>query len=526
MPPPTQPPRKRRSSPITAVLVLFALGVAGWFGWQHWRADAPSISTPAGKAPAGPGQATGGVTTPGAAGSGAPGGPPGGPGRWGGGGRAMPVSAGSVERRDLRVIQPAIGTILALNTAVVRARVEGELRAIHFTEGQQVRSGQLLAEIDPRAYEVQLAQAEGQLARDQAQLANAQIDLARYRDLAARDSIARQQVDTQEALVKQLGGTIRINQAAVDNARLQLSYTRVTAPINGQVGLRQVDLGNIVRASDAQGLVTINQTQPISVVFSIPEAALPKLRAGMRAAERPAVEAWDRDGRTRLAMGAVSSLDNAIDPTTGTIRVKAQFDNRDGALYPNQFVNIRLHLDTLSGVIVVPSNSVQRGAGGSFVYRISEGGAVSVRTVDVLAVEGDLTGVVGNLAAGDRVVTDGADRLREGAQVEVIAPARARPGAGPASGASSPSVGSASAGSPSAPSPSATSPAPPAAAIPSAPSGPSAASAAGTAPNADRPPWLDRLPPEQQERFMKMNPDERQKFIEQMRERRRQQQGG
>lgn len=422
----------------------------------------------------------------------------------------MPVSAGSVERRDLRVIQPAIGTILALNTAVVRARVEGELRAIHFTEGQQVRAGQLLAEIDPRAYEVQLAQAEGQLARDQAQLANAQIDLARYRDLAARDSIARQQVDTQEALVKQLGGTIRINQAAVDNARLQLSYTRVTAPISGQVGLRQVDLGNIVRASDAQGLVTITQTQPISVIFSIPEAALPKLRAGMRAAERPAVEAWDRDGRTRLAMGAVSSLDNAIDPATGTIRVKAQFDNRDGALYPNQFVNIRLHLDTLSGATVVPSNSVQRGASGSFVYRIGDGGAVSVRPIEVLAVEGDWTGVVGNLAAGDRVVTDGADRLREGGQVEVIAPARVRPGAGPAS----------------APSPSATSPAPPAATVPSAPSGPSAASAAGTAPNADRPPWLDRLPPEQQERFMKMNPDERQKFIEQMRERRRQQQGG
>jgi multidrug efflux system membrane fusion protein len=353
----------------------------------------------------------------------------------------MPVSAGTVARQDLRVIQPAIGTILALNTAVVRARVEGELRAIHFVEGQQVRAGQLLAEIDPRPYEVQLAQAEGQLARDQAQLANAQIDLARYRDLAARDSIARQQVDTQEALVKQLAGTLRVNQAAVDNARLLLSYARVTAPISGQVGLRQVDLGNVVRASDPQGLVTITQTQPITVIFSIPEAALPRLRAGMRGTERPPVEAWDREARNRLATGAVSSLDNAIDPTTGTLRVKAQFDNRDGALYPNQFVNIRLHLETLAGATVVPSTAVQRGATGSFVYRIAEDGVVSVRPIEVLAVEGEQTAIRGNLVTGDRVVTDGADRLREGARVEVITPGRGRPpgagsgaGAGPGSG--------------------------------------------------------------------------------------------
>jgi len=490
MPAPSPTPRKRRRSTTTIVVLLIVLVVAGWFGWQHWRAgSSPSAGKPS-SAPGGPtGQqgAGGAGGTGGAGGPGAPG-AAGGAARWGGGNRAMPVSAGAVDRRDLRVIQPALGTILALNTAVVRARVEGELRAIHFTEGQQVRAGQLLAEIDPRPYEVQLAQAEGQLARDQAQLANAQIDLARYRDLAARDSIARQQVDTQEALVKQLGGTIRINQAAVDNARLLLSYTRVTAPISGQVGLRQVDLGNVVRASDPQGLITITQTQPISVIFSLPEAALPRLRAGMRGAERPTVEVWDRDGRTRLAMGAVSSLDNAIDPATGTIRVKAQFDNRDGALYPNQFVNIRLHLDTLAGATVVPSNAVQRGATGSFVYRIGDSGAVSVRPIEVLAVEGDWTGVRGDLAPGDRVVTDGADRLREGAQVEVIAPARGRPGAAPTPGM------------------------PP-------------TSTAGVPP-AERPPWLDRLPPEQQERFMKMSPDERQTFIEQMRERRRQQQGG
>ena len=490
----SSPPSSNRRRPWRTTLValgLFALAGASWFGWQTWRAEPASkagINSPATSVPGAP-----------------PGGPPpsagSGPRGPGGGGRAMPVSAGTVEQRDLRVIQPAIGTITALNTAVVRARVEGELRAIHFTEGQQVKAGQLLAEIDPRAYEVQLAQAEGQLARDQAQLANAQIDLARYRDLAARDSIARQQVDTQEALVKQLSGTIRINQAAVDNARLQLSYTRVTAPISGQIGLRQVDLGNIVRASDPQGLLTITQTQPISVIFSIPEAALPRLRAGMRAAERPAVEAWDRELRSRLATGVVSSLDNAIDATTGTLRVKAQFDNRDGALYPNQFVNIRLHLDTLSGATVLPATAIQRGAGGSFVYRIGEDGVVSVRPVEVLSVEGDSAGIRGNLAPGDRVVTDGADRLREGARVEVISPARGRPAA---------------AGS--GPQPASAAPAAPAASTP-------AAAATSPDPNA-RPPWLDRLPPDQQERFMKMSPDERQKFIEQMRERRRQQQGG
>ena len=443
----------------------------------------------------------------------------------------MPVSAGTVERRDLRVLQPAIGTILALNTAVVRARVEGELRAIHFTEGQQVRAGQLLAEIDPRAYEVQLAQAEGQLARDQAQLANAQIDLARYRDLAARDSIARQQVDTQEALVKQLSGTIRIDQAAVDNARLQLSYTRVTAPISGQVGLRQVDLGNIVRAADAQGLLTITQTQPISVVFSIPEAALPKLRAGMRGAERPAVEAWDREMKSRLALGAVSSLDNAIDPTTGTIRVKAQFDNRDAALYPNQFVNIRLHLDTLSSATVVPGTSVQRGAAGSFVYRIGDDGAVSVRAIETLAVEGNWTAVRGELSAGDRVVTDGADRLREGARVEVIAPTRGR-GNGPAGSERSSAPARANGGPTPGDRPTST---PASDARPADPAAPgraaSAAASSSASPGASpdptaRPPWLDRLPPAEQERFIKMPPEERQKFIDQMRERRRQQQGG
>ena len=488
-PPPSLPRPSGRGRRIAFALVLLLILVgAGWFAWQ--RQQQPTVQ---------PGAQTAAGSAPGAASAPSVGAPPGAGSTGGrGAGRAMPVSAGTVQQRDLRVIQPAIGTIQALNTAVVRTRVEGELRAIHFKEGQAVASGQLLAEIDPRSYEVQLAQAEGQLARDQAQWVNAQIDLARYRDLASRDSIARQQVDTQEALVKQLAGTIRVNQASVDNARLMLSYTRITAPISGQVGLRQIDLGNIVRPGDASGLVTITQTQPISVVFAIPEAALPRLRAGMRGTDRPNVEAWDREQRTRLAVGTVSSLDNAIDPATGTIRVKAQFDNLDGALYPNQFVNVRLQLDLLAAATVVPTSSLQRGASGSFVYRVGEDSAVSVRTVEVVATEGDWSAVRGQLVQGDRVVTDGADRLREGARVEIMAGARG--------GAVAPPAGSPAGGG----------------------SGPPPATTTSPAPGAatDRPPWLDRLPPEQQERFMKMNPEERQKFIDTMRERRRQQQGG
>ncbi len=390
------------------------------------------------------------------------------------------------------MIQPAIGTISALNTAVVRPRVDAELRTIHFTEGQTVRAGQLLAELDPRAFEVQLAQAEGQLARDQAQLANARNDLVRYQDLAARDAIARQQLDTQAALVKQLAAAIQIGEAAVDNARLMLSYTRITAPIAGQVGLRQADLGNVVRAGDPNGIVVITQTQPISVVFSVPESVLPRLRARLAGKERPRVEAWDRELRTRLADGEIVSTDNAIDTATGTIRVKASFDNRDGALFPNQFVNIRLQLDLLRQALAAPVTAIQRGATGAFVYLIDGEGLVSTRPVQVNVRDGDWVGIEGDLRPGDRVVTDGADRLRQGARVEVITPrvnGRPAPAAGSGAGVNTP--------------PGAT------------------ASTTGTQ---DLPPWFDRLPAEVQQRYLKMTPEERAEFARRMRERQQQQQ--
>jgi multidrug efflux system membrane fusion protein len=437
-------PRARRPGYLVTVLVVGSLVTLGAVTW--WWTQQPPPGTPS-----------------------ASGGPPSrGPGP-GGSGRAQPVSAGRAELRDLNLTQQAIGTITAQNTVVVRSRIDGELKTVQFAEGQTVRAGQLLAEIDPRAFEAQLAQAEGQLARDQAQLANARSDLARYQDLAARDAIARQQLDTQAALVKQLSGSIRVAEAAVETARLMLSYTRITAPIGGQVGLRLADPGNMIRAGDAAGLVVITQTQPISVVFSIPESVLPQVRARLARQDRPRVEAWDREQRSRLATGEVVSIDNAIDVATGTIRIKAQFENRDGSLFPNQFVNIRLHLETLSRALAVPVTALQRGASGAFVYVIGPEGAVAVRPVQPGPRDGEWVSIQGAVKAGEQVVTDGADRLRPGARVEVITPR-----------------------------------------------------ATATAP--DRPPWLDRLPQEVQERFMKMGPEERAEFVKRMRERQQSQQ--
>ena len=535
-----QPPARRfnalaRSRPawLAAALVAAAAGGGAWW-WQQREGTGDVTGAP-----------LAGASAPASAASGAGG------RRFGGANRVQPVTVAKVRRQDVRVIHAAIGNIAALNTAVVRARVEGELRAIRFKEGQQVKAGQLLAEIDPRAFEVQLAQAQGQLARDQAQLRNAQIDFERYKDLASRDSIARQQLDTQEALVRQLQGTLQVNQAAVDSARLMLSYTKVTAPISGRLGLKLADLGNVVRSGDAAGIVTITQTQPISVVFAVPEALLPRVNARMRAGDELVVEAWDRDQRTRLAVGKISTTDNAIDPVTGTIKLKAEFTNEQGSLFPNQFVNIRLQIETQEAVLAVPVTALQRGARGSFVYLVKEDGTVTVRPVRPGAVDGDWMGVQAELAVGDRVVTDGADRLREGAKVEVITPPQRGPGAGPGAGGGAPAdgmgprsrpAGAASAASAASaprskgegrrPDPAAAdAPAPDRPRGPGRGPGAAGASGQGSAGGAagqgsaeapqGRPPWLDRLPPDVQERFMKMNPEERKAFVERMREMRR-----
>ena len=338
----------------------------------------------------------------------------------GGNGKPTPVSVGEVRIMDMRQRVDALGTMQALNTAVVRAKVDGELKAVRFTEGQWVTAGQLLAEIDARPFEAQLNQAQGQLARDAAQLKNAQLDLQRYQDLLSKDAIARQQVETQAALVNQLQGTVQSDQAQVESARLQVSYTRVTAPISGRLGLKQSELGSLVRASDPNGLVSITQTQPMAVVFAVPEAHVPLIMRKLKAGQAMPVEAWDREQKQRLAKGRVSTTDNAIDLATGTLKLKATLDNQQGQLFPNQFAQIRLELDTLKNALVVPTQAIQRGAQGTLVYVVQADQTVLTKPVQLLAVEGDWQAVSGDLKSGDVVVTDGADRLRTGSTVEVV----------------------------------------------------------------------------------------------------------
>ena len=293
-----------------------------------------------------------------------------------GGGKPTPVSTAQVRRMDLVLTVQALGTMTAINTAVVRSQVDGVLKALRFTEGQLVQAGQLLAEIDARAFEAQLNQAQGQLARDNAQLLNAQLDLQRYQDLLKKDAIARQQVDTQAALVSQLQGTVQADQAQLESAKLQLSYTRVTAPISGRLGLKQAELGSLVRASDPNGLVSITQTQPMAVVFAVPEMHVPLIMRKLKSAQALVVQAWDRERKQKLASGRVSTTDNAIDIATGTLKLKAALDNRDGQLFPNQFAQIELQLDTLKNTLAVPTASVQRGAQGNFVLVVQSDGTV------------------------------------------------------------------------------------------------------------------------------------------------------
>jgi membrane fusion protein, multidrug efflux system len=340
-------------------------------------------------------------------------------------GKPTPVSTDLVKRMDMVVNVQALGTMTAMNTAIVRSQVDGVLKSLRFTKGQQMQAGQLLAEIDARAFEAQLNLALGQLARDNAQLLNAQLDLQRYQDLLKKDAIARQQVETQAALVAQLQGTVQADQANVDAAKLQLSYTRVTAPISGRLGLKQAELGSLVRASDPNGLVSITQTQPMAVVFAVPEMHVPLIMRKLKSGQALPVQAWDRERKQRLASGRVNTTDNAIDVTTGTLKLKASLDNRDGQLFPNQFAQIELQLDTLKNTLVVPSASVQRGAQGSMVLVIQADSTVNAVPVQLLSAQDDWQAVQSDaLKEGDSVVTDGADRLRSGSKVEVVKAAK------------------------------------------------------------------------------------------------------
>lgn len=339
--------------------------------------------------------------------------------RGGGAGRPVPVLTATAQAKDVGVYLTGLGTVVSLNTVTVRSRVDGQLLRIAFQEGQAVRAGQLLAELDPRPFQVQLMQAEGQRAKDEAVLQNARVDLARYRALLAEDSIARQQVDTQAAAVAQAQASLKSDQAQIESARLNLAYSRIRAPTTGRVGLRQVDVGNIVHAGDTNGIVVITQLQPINVLFTIPADHLSQVLPQVHAGRRLAVDAWDRDLKTKLATGELLAVDNQIDPTTGTVRLKALFANRDEALFPNQFVNARLLVETLRGIVTVPTAAIQRSPQSTFVYRVKPDHTVEARDVVVRLTEGDETSIQSGLAAGESVVIDGVDKLRPGMKVEV-----------------------------------------------------------------------------------------------------------
>jgi multidrug efflux system membrane fusion protein len=336
-----------------------------------------------------------------------------------GAGRPVPVLAATAVTKDVGVYLTGLGTVAPLNTVAVKSRVDGQLFRIDFHEGQIVRAGELLAELDPRPFQVQLMQAEGLKGKDEAALQNAKVDLQRYQVLYSQDSIAKQQLDTQAATVAQFEAALKSDQAQIEGAKLNLAYSRVTAPTGGRVGLRQTDVGNIVHASDANGIVVITQLQPIDVLFTIPADHLPQVLPQVHAGRSLTVEAYDRDLKNKLATGQVLAVDNQIDPTTGTVRIKALFPNDNEALFPNQFVNARLLVETLHAAVTVPTAAIQRSPQSTFVYLIKPDKTVETRNVEVQLTEGDDASIRSGLAAGDLVVIDGADKLRPGMKVEV-----------------------------------------------------------------------------------------------------------
>src|SRR5579864_898998 len=356
----------------------------------------------------------------------------------------MPVVSAPAATGDVSIIDSGLGTVTPLATVTVRTQIAGQLVSVNYQEGQEVKKGDLLAEVDSRPYVNALNQLQGQLARDQALLNDAKVDLARYGTLVKQDSIARQQYDTQVYLVHQYEGTVMADQAQVENAKLNIEYCHIIAPVSGRVGLRQVDPGNYVQTGDTNGIVVITQLKPISVLFTVPEDQLPAILKRLAAQATLAVTAFDRTGVTKLADGKLETVDNVIDPTTGTVKLRAIFPNDDEALFPNQFVNIQLQVDVLHNATIVPTAAIQRGAPGTFVYVVNPDNTVKIQKVQLGPIEGEQQAVLNGLKPGDPVVIDGADKLKDGAKVAVHAPTPAGAGGPPASG-SAPATGAASA---------------------------------------------------------------------------------
>jgi len=384
------------------VLVVIAAAVGGYYWWQHPAAPQTDQQSGA-RTPRGKGGAEGARRP------------------------LAPVQAASATRQSVPQYLSGLGTVTAANTATVRSRVNGDLVAIHFTEGQQVKAGELLAEVDPRPYQVALTQAQGQLAKDQATLANARRDLARFEKLAKSSLVSQQELDTQRSLVSETLGTLKADEGSVASAQLNLTYSRITAPIAGRVGLKQVDVGNYVTSGDTTGIVVITQTQPIDVVFTLAENNISQILKAQKSGETLQVEAWDRSNQTLIASGKLLSLDNQIDVTTGTIKIKARFDNQDDALFPNQFVNVRLKVNTLQDAIVIPAAALQMGNEGHFVWVVNSDNKVSKKSVIAGLQDSQKVVISAVLEAGERVVTDGLDRLTEGATVEIVAPQSTAP---------------------------------------------------------------------------------------------------
>src|SRR5713101_5909038 len=421
------PERGTPSATVAAVpskghwwLWVLVLGVVAFGGWYYYSSRSASQ----------------------AANSAAPGTASKGKGGSGAGGLVVPVVVAAAQRGDLPVYFNGLGTVTAFNTVTVRSRVDGQLTSVAFKEGQFVHEGDLLAQIDPRPFQVQLAQAMGQLAKDQAQRRDAEVNLERFNLLFKEGVIPKQQLDTQAALVGQFDGAIASDQSQIDNAKLQLTYSRITAPISGRIGLRLVDVGNIVHASDTNGLLVITQLQPISVIFSLPQDQLPEVNAKLRSGVQLTVDAYDRDDTIKIASGKLLTIDNEIDLTTGTYKLKSVFANADNALFPNQFVNGHLLVDTKHNLIIVPTPAIQRGPQGTYVYLVGNDNKVKIRTVAVALTAGNSVGLSTGLNPGDVVVIDGQDKLQDDSKVAPT-PAGGNSGAGrtaaaPSSGQASP----------------------------------------------------------------------------------------